>query len=100
MSERPTRAQLLERLDDCAMRWLEDGDRSIIEWRPICLPCQRCGNEAPRISGDNYPLERWHVVCDCYDGAPDSPGRHDFGRGATLLDAIDDWNDRCDEART
>lgn len=61
-------------------------------------PCWHCGSTQPAISADGYPLEPWTIVCDCYDGAPDNPHRHDFARGATLLDAIDDWNERAEEA--
>ena len=91
ISERPSRARLQRYLDTCAVNGIEADDEML-------LPCQWCGSVELTISGDNYPLEPWHVVCDCYDGAEDSPGRHDFGRGATLLDAIDDWNERCESA--
>ncbi|KKK76901.1 hypothetical protein LCGC14_2858980, partial [marine sediment metagenome] len=51
-------------------------------------PCWRCGR-LPIVSGERYTS----VACiDCYDGAPDSTTRNEYGSGLTPEVAITEWN--------
>ena len=53
--------------------------------------CPRCGT-APRIETLGM---LWGVACpECYDGAPDSKTRCQYGAGATRAGAVREWNDR------
>lgn len=58
------------------------------------MPCS-CGR-LPTIHRDTTG-RRWEVIClDCYDGAEDSPNRHEFGSDENLWFAVDEWNE-CQE---
>lgn len=54
-------------------------------------PCPRC-NAAARVETNGLS---WGVSCpECYDGAPDSATRHEFGNGIMRREAIERWNQR------
>lgn len=58
--------------------------------------CARCGTR-PTVLGPEFGM--FTVVCDnCYDGAPDSDTRNEFGISKHLPDAVADWETRVRDA--
>lgn len=63
---------------------------------PDPMPCPWC-KAIPDLVTHCYA--GWMMVCNnCYDGAPDSPSRHDYGSGPTERQAIEDWNEKMRDA--
>ena len=57
-------------------------------------PCHRCSSR-PTLSKQGASC---HVICDeCYDGAPDSGTRGEYGCGRTRDEAIKEWNEKMGE---
>lgn len=59
-----------------------------------------CGAPVHLTDGPGYESMKWQALCyDCYDGAEDSGARaHVRGFGATVDEALWDWQDKHDEA--
>lgn len=60
-------------------------------------PCARCGKVPELDPNDGYPIISCH---DCYDGAPDSGTRSEYGTGLNSAEAIAAWNEAMEELRS
>ena len=59
-----------------------------------CWDCDQLPSVEPDLAGYGYI-----VACDnCYDGAPDSTSRGDYGFGTNETAAVRAWNERAMEA--
>jgi hypothetical protein len=62
--------------------------------------CCSCGSPVTVCEGSGYVGQIWQALChDCYDGTEDAGERaHVRGFGATVDDALWDWQDKHDAA--